>query len=176
VLGGDIVVAGGRKGSGRRKRRPHRGLEKCRFVDATRLATALLGNSTSANTFLVSYAYQIGALPLSAEAIDLNRSAFRFGRYAAVDLPAVDAQAAPMEPEGLRLGLNIRVTRKAHAEHIASGLAPATADTRPDMKARPADTRTDITPLPDTGSDVVIFLVLRHVLCQLKNHRPRFGG
>src|SRR5262249_13495560 len=30
--------------------------------------------------------------------------------------------------------------------------------------------------LPDTGSDVVIFLVLRHVLCQLKNHRPRFGG
>ena len=85
------------------------GLEKCRFVDATRLATALLGNSTSANTFLVAYAYQIGALPLSAEAIDLNRSAFRFGRYAAVDLPAVEALAAPMEPEGLRLGLNIRV-------------------------------------------------------------------
>jgi len=157
------------------------GLEKCRFVDATRLATALLGNSTSANTFLVAYAYQIGALPLSAEAIDLNARHFasaamrrsicrRSRRWRLRWSPRACASALISGYPGWVM------TRKAHAEHIASGLAPATADTRPDMKARPADTRTDITPLPDTGSDVVIFLVLRRVLCQLKNHWDRFGG
>ena len=40
------------------------------FVDASRLATALLGNSIGANMFMLGYAYQIGALPLSAEAIE----------------------------------------------------------------------------------------------------------
>src|SRR5205085_9990429 len=82
------------------------GPDKCRFVDATRIATALLGNSISANIFLVGYAYQIGALPLSAEAIEraielngeavaMNQSAFRWGRYAAFDRAAVEALAAP---------------------------------------------------------------------------------
>jgi indolepyruvate ferredoxin oxidoreductase len=89
------------------------GPEKCRFVDASRLATTLLGNAISANIFLVGYAYQIGALPLSAEAIEraidlngeavaMNRSAFRFGRYAAVDPAAVEALAAPREPDEAR--------------------------------------------------------------------------
>ena len=66
------------------------GAEKTHFVDATRLATALLGNSIAANIFLVGYAYQLGALPLSAEAIEkaielngeavaMNQAAFRWG-------------------------------------------------------------------------------------------------
>jgi indolepyruvate ferredoxin oxidoreductase len=81
------------------------GSEKSRFVDATRLATALLGNSIGANIFLVGYAYQIGALPLSAasieqaielngEAVPMNLAAFRWGRRAAVDPAAVDALMA----------------------------------------------------------------------------------
>ena len=37
------------------------GTEKTNFVDATRLATALLGNSIGANIFMVGYAYQLGA-------------------------------------------------------------------------------------------------------------------
>jgi len=89
------------------------GREKCHFIDATRLATALLGNSISANIFLVGYAYQIGALPLSAEAIEraielngeavaMNLKAFRFGRYAAVDRAAVEALAAPKELDDAR--------------------------------------------------------------------------
>ena len=36
------------------------------FVDAGRLAVALLGNSIGANMFMLGYAYQLGALPLSA--------------------------------------------------------------------------------------------------------------
>src|SRR5262249_21392922 len=45
------------------------GREKTHFVDATRAATALFGNSIGANIFLVGYAYQLGAIPLSAASI-----------------------------------------------------------------------------------------------------------
>jgi len=89
------------------------GSEKCQFVDATRIAGALLGNSVSANIFLVGYAFQIGALPLSAEAIEraielngeaveMNKAAFRFGRYAAIDRAAVEKLAAPKEVDEVR--------------------------------------------------------------------------
>src|SRR5437016_5075146 len=82
------------------------GAEKTNFVDATRLATALLGNSIGANIFLVGYAYQLSALPLSAESIEkaielngeavpINPEAFRFGRRAAHDAASVEALVKP---------------------------------------------------------------------------------
>jgi indolepyruvate ferredoxin oxidoreductase len=78
------------------------GNDRTHFVDAARLATGLLGQSISANMFLVGYAYQLGALPLSAaaieqaielngEAVPMNIAAFRWGRRAAADLEAVEA-------------------------------------------------------------------------------------
>jgi indolepyruvate ferredoxin oxidoreductase len=84
------------------------GAEQVRFADATRLATTLLGNSIGANIFLVGYAYQMGALPLSAaaieeaielngEAVEMNKAAFRWGRRAALDLAGVEALAKPKE-------------------------------------------------------------------------------
>ncbi len=84
------------------------GHDRTHFVDASRLATALLGNSLGANIFLVGYAYQLGALPLSGasieeaielngEAVAMNKSAFRWGRRAALDLAAVEALAKPKE-------------------------------------------------------------------------------
>jgi indolepyruvate ferredoxin oxidoreductase len=82
------------------------GAEQTHFVDANRLATALFGSTLAANVFLVGYAYQLGALPLSADAIEqaialngeavkVNLAAFRFGRRAAFDPAAVDALAKP---------------------------------------------------------------------------------
>jgi len=82
------------------------GRENVSFVDAGRLATALLGNSIAANIFLVGYAYQLGALPLSAEAIEkaiemngeaveMNQAAFRWGRRAVLDLAAVEKLVPP---------------------------------------------------------------------------------
>ena len=79
-------------------------------MDASRLATALLGNSIGANMFMLGYAYQLGALPLSAEAIEraiemngeavpMNISAFRYGRRAAVDLKALEALIEPRPQE-----------------------------------------------------------------------------
>ncbi len=77
------------------------GSDNVSFIDASRLATALLGNSIAANMFLVGYAFQMGALPLSAESIEqaiemngeavaMNQAAFRWGRRAALDIAAVE--------------------------------------------------------------------------------------
>jgi len=66
------------------------------FIDAGKLATAILGNSIATNLFMVGYAYQRGLLPLSGAAIvraieinevavESNKSAFNWGRYAAHD-------------------------------------------------------------------------------------------
>jgi indolepyruvate ferredoxin oxidoreductase len=87
----------------------HAGRERAHFVDAGRLATALLGNSIGANMFMLGYAYQLGALPLSAEAVEraiemngeavaMNVAAFRYGRRAAVDPAKLEALVKP--PQG----------------------------------------------------------------------------
>jgi indolepyruvate ferredoxin oxidoreductase len=79
---------------------------KTHFVDATRAATALFGNSIATNIFLVGYAYQLGALPLSAaaitqaielngEAVEMNQAAFHWGRRAACEPAAVEALVQP---------------------------------------------------------------------------------
>jgi len=77
------------------------GASNCHFLDVTRLAAALLGDSIGANMFMVGYAYQLGALPVSAAAIEraialngaavaMNTAAFRWGRAAAVDKETVE--------------------------------------------------------------------------------------
>jgi indolepyruvate ferredoxin oxidoreductase len=82
------------------------GAEKTHFIDATRAATALFGNSIATNIFLVGYAYQLGAIPLSAaaitqaielngEAVETNQAAFHWGRRAACEPAAVEALIQP---------------------------------------------------------------------------------
>ncbi len=93
------------------------GAGRSHFIDAGRLATALLGQSIGANMFMLGYAYQSGALPLSSEAIEraiemngeavaMNIAAFRYGRRAAADPAAVEALVKPppqTENDALRL-------------------------------------------------------------------------
>ncbi len=82
------------------------GRDRTHFIDATRLTTALFGQSIGTNMFLVGYAYQLGAIPLSAaaieraielngEAVAMNKAAFHWGRRAAVDRAQVEALAKP---------------------------------------------------------------------------------
>ena len=99
------------------------GREKTHFIDATRAATALFGNSVGANIFLVGYAYQLGAIPLSAasieqaielngEAVEMNKAAFRWGRRAAVDPAAVETLLKPAPAQrAMRAGSRSRSTR-----------------------------------------------------------------
>ena len=74
-------------------------------VDATRMATALIGDAVYANLLLLGFAYQQGQVPLSAEAleqaialngvaVESNVRAFRWGRVAAHDPDAVAAALA----------------------------------------------------------------------------------
>ncbi len=64
------------------------------FIDSTRIATQLLGDSIGSNLFLLGYAWQQGLVPVSAAAldeaielngvaVDFNRQAFLWGRRCA---------------------------------------------------------------------------------------------
>ncbi len=78
----------------------------CHFLDATEIATALLGDAIGTNLFLVGYALQRGLLPVSlaallraielnGRAVAMNKRALSWGRLAAVDREAVERAARP---------------------------------------------------------------------------------
>ncbi len=84
------------------------------FLDATRLATALMGDSIAANLFMLGYAWQKGLVPLSEaslqRAIELNgvavaanQRSFLWGRRAAVDLQRVERVATPAQAVVVRM-------------------------------------------------------------------------
>ncbi|SCK12370.1 indolepyruvate ferredoxin oxidoreductase family protein [Vogesella sp. LIG4] len=75
-------------------------------VNATRIATALLGDAIAANMFMLGYAWQRGLVPVSLEAImhaielngaavKFNQDAFAWGRHAAHDPAKVEALVSP---------------------------------------------------------------------------------
>ena len=74
-------------------------------LDASRLATTLMGDAIAINMFLVGFAWQHGRIPVTLAAlqraielngveVDFNRQSFEWGRRAAVDLKAVERAAA----------------------------------------------------------------------------------
>jgi indolepyruvate ferredoxin oxidoreductase len=82
--------------------------DHARFIDATRLSTVLFGSSLGQNIFLLGYAYQLGAVPVSeqaiqkaialnGEAVAMNLAAFEWGRRAAADPEAVVSMVTPAE-------------------------------------------------------------------------------
>lgn len=73
---------------------------KAAFVDATRLATALLGDSIAANMFMLGFAWQRGAVPIAYDAlmealrmngvaVEMNTKAFELGRLHCHDSKAI---------------------------------------------------------------------------------------
>lgn len=88
------------------------------FIDATRLATALMGDSIASNLFMLGFAYQKGAIPVSEEAllraielngvaIESNKRSFLWGRRAAVDLARVERIALPGKPIVVQMPLSL---------------------------------------------------------------------
>jgi indolepyruvate ferredoxin oxidoreductase len=82
------------------------GAEAVDFLEATKLATGLMGDSIATNLFLLGYAYQKGLIPighealeqaieLNATAVQMNLGAFRWGRRAAHDRAAVEKLIVP---------------------------------------------------------------------------------
>ena len=119
-------------------------------LDAQAAANALFGDAMPANLLLVGAAYQSGALPLSAEAIEwaielngvavaVNTAAFRWGRVAVADPAAFAAATAgapvPTPPVWTELGELAGETRR-----LAGIRARCSPTTR--TRARPVATST----------------------------------
>lgn len=79
------------------------GEDKTRFINAIEAVEQLLGDSMPANIFLAGFAWQLGLIPISAEAIyraielngaavDVNLEAFKLGRLVAHDPGAVSIE------------------------------------------------------------------------------------
>ena len=103
------------------------------FVDATALATALLGDSIATNLFMVGYGWQKGLIPLNeasilqaielnGAAVESNKRAFEWGRRAAVDLASVQRAATPPEarPESRRLSQTLAETIERRRQFLTS--------------------------------------------------------
>jgi indolepyruvate ferredoxin oxidoreductase len=82
------------------------GSENADFLEASQLATAIMGDAIATNLFMLGFAWQKGLVPLSraailraieinAAAVASNTTAFQWGRVAAVDRAAVVKAAQP---------------------------------------------------------------------------------
>jgi len=103
------------------------GKENSHFIDAGRMALALLGDTIAANLFLLGYAWQLGAVPLSREALQraieingeavaMNKAAFDWGRRAASDPQAI---ASLVDGRGARRGVSAETPAEMRARHVA---------------------------------------------------------
>ncbi len=134
-------------------------------IDATKLATALMGDAIAANLFMLGYAWQLGLVPLSHDslmravelngaAIEMNKTAFAWGRLAAIDPNAV-AEAAgvvrnvPTAAEATPGAL--RELPPLPSEGHESGLSTRDAELRSEAELRH---------VPASAGDTVAFLPL----------------
>ncbi|WP_323142258.1 indolepyruvate ferredoxin oxidoreductase family protein [Massilia phyllosphaerae] len=99
------------------------------FLDATRLATALMGDSIAANLFMLGYAWQKGLVPLSEaallRAIELNgvavasnQRSFLWGRRAAADLARVEKVAMPAQAVVVQMPQGLDAVIRKRAEFL----------------------------------------------------------
>jgi indolepyruvate ferredoxin oxidoreductase len=100
------------------------------FLDATKLATGLMGDSIATNLFMVGYAFQRGLIPLSESsivraielngtAVESNQQSFRWGRLAAVEPDRVLKAAIPQEkPDSQRLSTSLDEVIARRAEFL----------------------------------------------------------
>jgi indolepyruvate ferredoxin oxidoreductase len=99
------------------------------FLDATKLATALMGDSIAANLFMLGYAWQKGLVPLSEasllRAIELNgvavasnQRSFLWGRRAAVDFKRVERTAMPAQPVLIQMPQGLDAVVKKRVEFL----------------------------------------------------------
>lgn len=126
------------------------GAKNAHFLDASRIAVALFGQSIAANMFLLGFAYQKGAVPLHAESLEeairmngeavaMNRAAFHWGRVAAHQPERMEpflAKGAAVEP--LSLDGMIRHREKELTAYQNAGYAKLYTDFVAKIRGREA--------------------------------------
>jgi indolepyruvate ferredoxin oxidoreductase len=107
------------------------GGEGADFIDATKLATALMGDSIAANLFMLGYAWQKGRIPLNEasllRAIELNgvaiasnKKSFLWGRRAAVDFKRVEKIATPTQAIVVQMPQSLENVIKKRVEFLTA--------------------------------------------------------
>ncbi len=90
------------------------GADNLRTLDASAIATALMGNSIATNMFMLGFAYQMGSVPVAEAAImqaielngasvKMNQKAFTWGRRAAWNLEKTIDIALPKKTDDIAL-------------------------------------------------------------------------
>jgi indolepyruvate ferredoxin oxidoreductase len=140
------------------------------LLDATQLATVLLGDAIASNLFILGFAWQQGLVPLSLEslmravelngaAVAMNQTAFAWGRLAAIDPQAVQQAAglihnAPTEAERKPHALRELPPGDWEGSEAGAPSAPRNPDNEPDVRGLPAASPTrgeaSFAPLDDT--------------------------
>ena len=103
--------------------------ERSHFIDATGLATALLGDSIATNLFMLGYAFQKGLIPLqeasilkaielNGVAVEANKQAFDWGRRGAVSLEQVEKIAMPVRPVIVQMPQNLETLIRRRAAFL----------------------------------------------------------
>jgi indolepyruvate ferredoxin oxidoreductase len=134
-------------------------------LDATRVATALMGDAIATNLFMLGHAWQQGLVPLSLEAlmravelngaaVEMNKTAFAWGRLAAIDPGAVFEAAglvrnAPTAAESTPRALQALPPGEWESTEWGATAAPKAAREEDELRHVPAH-----------GGDGVAFLPL----------------
>ena len=109
------------------------GAANVEFVEASRLATSLLGDAIATNLFMLGYAWQRGLVPigrdalmqaieLNGTAVDASKLAVQWGRRAAFDPAQVASAAQPAlgQPEHHRLSESFDELVERRAGHLVA--------------------------------------------------------
>lgn len=105
--------------------------ERAEFIEATKLATALMGDSIAANLFMLGYAWQKARVPLQEEsllraielngvAVESNKRSFLWGRRAAVDLRRVEKVAFPAKAIVVQMPQSLDNLIKSRVEFLTA--------------------------------------------------------
>ncbi len=125
------------------------------FIDATGLATALLGDSIATNLFMLGFAFQKSLIPLreasilkaielNGVAIEANKQAFLWGRRAAVNLEQVEKVALPAKPVVVQMPQNLETLIRRRAAFLTEYQNAAYAKRYEDLVAKVRDAEAGI--------------------------------
>ncbi|MEO1311702.1 MAG: DUF6537 domain-containing protein [Pseudomonadota bacterium] len=136
------------------------------LFDATTYAEALLGDAIGANLMMLGYAWQLGRIPISFEAIDraielngvaipMNREAFAWGRLAAVDPERAAKLVAEARSDIEPVSETLEDLRARRERELTAYQDAAYAERYKALVDRAADAETRVAGVPGALSDAV---------------------